>query len=79
MLLSVVMPVYNEYRLLPQIVRQVQAVDLGDLERELIMVELLTVQERQWLDAYHKRVRETLGQHLEPDVRKWLEEKTAPL
>ncbi len=39
MLLSVVMPVYNEYRFLPQIVRQVQAVDLGDLERELIMVD----------------------------------------
>ncbi|WP_343562322.1 aminopeptidase P family protein [Kiloniella sp. b19] len=56
-----------------------ETLTLCPIERELIMVELLTVQERQWLDAYHKRVRETLGQHLEPDVRKWLEEKTAPL
>lgn len=39
MLLTVVMPVFNEENFLAQIVRQVQAVDLGDLERELIMVD----------------------------------------
>lgn len=39
MLLSIVMPVYNEEQFLDEIVRQVQAVDLGDLERELIMVD----------------------------------------
>lgn len=33
------MPVYNEERFLRQIVHQVQAVDLGDLQRELIMVD----------------------------------------
>jgi len=39
LLLTVVMPVFNEENFLAQIVRQVQAVDLGDLERELIMVD----------------------------------------
>ena len=39
MLLSVVMPVYNEENFLAEIVRRVQAVDLGDLERELILVD----------------------------------------
>lgn len=39
MLLSIVMPVYNEEAYLEEIVRRVQAVDLGDMERELIMVD----------------------------------------
>jgi glycosyltransferase involved in cell wall biosynthesis len=39
MLLSIVMPVYNEEGFLEEIVSRVQAVDLGDIERELIMVD----------------------------------------
>lgn len=39
MLLTIVMPVYNEEQFLEEIVRQVQAVDLGDMERELIMID----------------------------------------
>ena len=39
MLLTVVMPVYNEQKFLTQIVRQVQAVDLGPVERELVIVD----------------------------------------
>ena len=39
MLLSIVMPVYNEEKFLTTIIKQVQKVDLGDLERELIVVD----------------------------------------
>jgi glycosyltransferase involved in cell wall biosynthesis len=39
MLLSIVMPVYNEEATLEEIVRRVQAVDLGDIERELVMID----------------------------------------
>ncbi len=41
MLLSIVMPVYNEEPFLEEIVRRVQAVDLGalDLQRELVIVD----------------------------------------
>ncbi len=39
MLLSIVMPVYNEERFLLEIVRRVQAADTLGLERELIMVD----------------------------------------
>ncbi len=39
MLLSIVMPVYNEESFLDEIVRRVQAVELGELQRELIMVD----------------------------------------
>jgi len=38
-LLSVVMPVYNEAKFLSEIIRQVQAVDLGPMERELVLVD----------------------------------------
>ena len=39
MLLSIVMPVFNEEQYLEKIIRMVQAVDLGDLERELICID----------------------------------------
>ena len=39
MLLTIVMPVYNEEKFLEDIVNRVQAVDLGDLERELVMID----------------------------------------
>jgi len=38
-LLSIVMPCYNEVQFLREIVRRVQAVDLGEVERELILVD----------------------------------------
>ncbi len=39
MLLSIVMPVYNEENFLREIVARVQAVDLGSMERELVIVD----------------------------------------
>jgi glycosyltransferase involved in cell wall biosynthesis len=39
MLLSIIMPCYNEEQFLEEIVRRVQAVDLGELERELVLVD----------------------------------------
>ena len=39
MLLTIVMPVYNEETTLEEIIRRVQAVDLGQMERELVIVD----------------------------------------
>ena len=39
MLLSIVMPVYNEEQFVAEIIRRVQAVDLGEIERELVIVD----------------------------------------
>ncbi len=50
---------------------------LCPFDRDLIDVDLLTDQEAEWLDAYHRRVRETLSPHLSNDVRAWLAERTA--
>lgn len=39
MKLSVVMPVYNEKTTIKEILRQVRAVDLGDLDKEIVVVD----------------------------------------
>ena len=39
MKLSIVMPAYNERRTIREILTQVLAVDLGDLEREIVIVD----------------------------------------
>ena len=39
----------------------------------------LTEEERQWLDAYHAMVWETLADDLAPAEQAWLRAQTAPL
>jgi hypothetical protein len=47
-----------------------------DLRVEL---NLLSEQEKQWLDEYHLKVRETLSPRVDSDARPWLFEATAPI
>ncbi|MBA7854518.1 aminopeptidase P family protein [Enterobacter sp. RHBSTW-00901] len=49
-------------------------IDLSQVE-----LSLLNEQEKQWLDEYHLRVRETLSPLVESDARPWLFEATAPI
>lgn len=42
-------------------------------------IELLTPEEKQWLNEYHKRVREALEPHLDGDIKKWLIKLTQPI
>jgi Xaa-Pro aminopeptidase len=48
--------------------------------RKLIDVELLSGQEKEWLNSYHKEVLEKTGHFFEKDekTRKWLERECAP-
>jgi Xaa-Pro aminopeptidase len=39
----------------------------------------LTEAERAWLNAYHRRVRETIAPQVDDATRAWLEEATRPL
>ena len=52
---------------------------LCPFDRDLIDVSLLTAQEIEWLDSYHRRVLEELGPLLPGDVREWLVKRTAAL
>lgn len=49
------------------------------IDRRLIFVEMLTTDERHWLNAYHKDVREKLLPRVSEMARLWLEQATAPL
>jgi Xaa-Pro aminopeptidase len=49
------------------------------IERTLIATELLTGEERAWLDAYHAQVQAIVGPQLEGDAAVWLTAQTAPL
>lgn len=56
-----------------------ETLTLCPIERTLIVPELLTAEERDWLDAYHARVAEILAQELEGADRDWLLEKCAAI
>ncbi len=54
---------------------------LAPLDRRLINVDLLTEAEKEWVNAYHKRVADTLGPRLSDseNVATWLEKVCAPI
>ncbi|AYA12449.1 aminopeptidase P family protein [Enterobacter roggenkampii] len=49
-------------------------IDLSQVE-----LDLLSEQEKAWLDAYHQQVREALSPRVNSDARSWLEGATAPV
>jgi len=56
-----------------------ETITLAPIDRNLIDRDLLTADERAWLDGYHARVRETLSPLVDKSVRTWLEAATAPI
>lgn len=56
-----------------------ETLTLCPIERTLIMADLLTAGERDWLNAYHARVAEVLAPELEGADRDWLLEKCAAI
>ena len=49
------------------------------IDREAIIVEMLTEDERSWLNDYHKKVYDNLKEFMDSEERKWLSEVTADL
>ncbi|MDQ1157562.1 Xaa-Pro aminopeptidase [Sphingomonas sp. SORGH_AS 950] len=56
-----------------------ETLTLCPIERTLIVADLLTAEERDWLNAYHARVAEVLAAELEGADRDWLLEKCAAI
>ncbi|WP_237060848.1 aminopeptidase P family protein [Microbulbifer sediminum] len=52
---------------------------LAPIDQRLVNRDLLTMQELEWLDNYHRRVRETLMPLVNGKTQAWLEEATRPL
>jgi Xaa-Pro aminopeptidase len=53
-----------------------ETITLAPIDLNLVEVSLLTPDERDWLNAYHARVRQTLSRHLDGETRAWLEHET---
>jgi Xaa-Pro aminopeptidase len=56
-----------------------ETLTFAPIDRRLIVTEMLSPAERQWLDEYHQQVLAVVGPQLEGEDRKWLETQCAPL
>ena len=56
-----------------------ETLTLFPIDKELIDAEMLTEAEKDWLDAYHRRVYESLSPQLDAKERVWLEAKCSPI
>ena len=62
-----------------RVMRAFETLTLAPIDRRLIKVSLLSVPERRWLNAYHKRVRTELTPHLDDRTAAWLKRATKPI
>jgi Xaa-Pro aminopeptidase len=53
-----------------------ETITLAPIDLELVEPGMLTDGERQWLNAYHARVRETIAPLVDEETRPWLEQAT---
>ncbi|MEP1594385.1 MAG: M24 family metallopeptidase, partial [Halieaceae bacterium] len=58
---------------------QFSVLTLVPFDNRMLLPELLSAAERQWLNAYHDRVRDTLSPELEGDDLEWLVQVTQPV
>jgi Xaa-Pro aminopeptidase len=49
------------------------------IDRRLIVAEMLSAAEIDWLDNYHRQVREKIAPRLSPAAKTWLDAATAPI
>lgn len=56
-----------------------ETLTLAPIDRRLIVADMLTDAERDWLNAYHKTVFKVLGPELDTATRNWLKAATNPL
>ena len=56
-----------------------ETLTLAPIDRRLIDTSMLDAHQRQWIDGYHARVRETLSPILDNSARAWLKYATAKL
>jgi len=56
-----------------------ETITLAPIDRNLVARDLLDRDEAGWLDAYHARVRDTIGPLVDAETAAWLEQATAPI
>ena len=63
----------------PQPMLSFETLTLAPIDKRLINKYLLTWEELDWVNQYHRRVEAELGKELDADVLKWLKQACAPL
>jgi Xaa-Pro aminopeptidase len=56
-----------------------ETITLAPIDRNLVARDLLDRDEAAWLDAYHSRVRATIGPLVDGETGAWLDAATAPI
>jgi Xaa-Pro aminopeptidase len=56
-----------------------ETLTFAPIDRNLVDIALLTLEEKEWIDLYHARVLEIVGPQVEGEARRWLEAACAPL
>ena len=56
-----------------------ETLTFAPIARELIDTNLLSAEERAWIDAYHAEVEAVVGPQLDGEARGWLEAQCRPL
>ncbi|WBU55666.1 aminopeptidase P family protein [Paracoccus sediminicola] len=56
-----------------------ETLNFTPIDRRMILREMLSEAEREWLDSYHAQVLEKIGPRVDEQTRIWLEGATAPL
>jgi len=56
-----------------------ETLTLAPIDRRLIVTNMLTPEETEWLDGYHARVAQTLSPLVDAETRAWLAAATRPL
>ena len=49
------------------------------IDRRLIVTDMLTAEERAWINAYHREVAEKIGSRLGKEAKLWLDAAVAPI
>ena len=56
-----------------------ETLTLAPIDTNLVLKQILTKEEREWLNAYHGRVRDHIAPQLTGEARAWLDSATAPI
>ncbi len=56
-----------------------ETLTLAPIDRRLVVKDMLSPDERQWLDRYHARVRAEISPLVDPETRVWLDAATASI
>lgn len=56
-----------------------ETLTLAPIDTAPIVLEMLSTEEREWLNSYHRRVYESLSPYLEGNEKEWLRKATLPI